>query len=109
MKKYTKPALLAALVIFIIGVLFALSAIATGGNYFRAMANIDRLMSENAAIKFEFATPEPTAIPYTDPFEEFFGGSDMFDIFEQFGMGDDFMMPYGGYNQPNPGISGKIY
>ena len=110
MKKLTKPVLFTALITFLAGVFFSVIAAFMGGNVFRASANIDRFMSDSNIIQFEFATPEPTAVPYTDPFDAFFGDSDdIFDIFEQFGMGDDFISPYGGYYDTNPGNSGKIY
>lgn len=108
-KSFTKPVLLFALIIFLLGILFGIIGSALGGNVFRASANINHVMGGNSVIKFEFSTPEPTAVPYTDPFEEFFGSSDIFDIFEEFGMGEDFMMPYGGYSETIPGNSGKIY
>jgi len=109
MKKYTKTILLISLIAFIVGVLFSVAGSALGGNFFRATSNINRLMENNNIITFEFATPAPTAVPYTDPFDEFFGGSDIFDIFEEFGMGDDFFSPYGNqYGAPSQS-PGKIY
>lgn len=108
-KSFTKPVLLFALIIFLLGILLGILGSAMGGNAFRASANIDRLLGDDRKIKFEFSTPQPTAVPYSDPFEEFFGGSDVFDIFEEFGMGEDFLSPYGGYYDTYPGNSGKIY
>ena len=109
MKKYTKTILFISLIIFIVGLLFSVVGSALGGNFFRATSNISRFM-DDTVIRFEFATPAPTAVPYTNPFDEFFGsGSDIFDIFEEFGMGDDFFSPYGSQYGTPPSNPGKIY
>ena len=108
---YTKPVLIFALIIFLIGIIFAAIANAKGGNYFRASSNIDRLISDNAVIKFEFSTPVPTEAPRSD-YYDIFGGSDLediFDIFEEFGLDDDILSPYGGGYDTAPGAPGKIY
>lgn len=110
-KSFTKPVILFSGIVFLSGIIFGIIGSIMGGNAFRASANIDRLIGDNAIIKFEFATPEPTAVPYYGG-GDMFGGSDIFDIFEEFGLEEefgDFFSPYDGGYDTAPGGSGKIY
>ncbi len=96
-KTVTKQIFLIAVIIFIVGAVLGIVSAVSGGSFLRASDNLD-----NGIISFEFSTPEPTPAPY-NMYDDFFG-TDIFDIFEQFGLDGDDFMPYG-----NGGGSGQIY
>lgn len=99
-RTFTKQILLSAVVIFLVGAVLGIVSVLLGGSFLRATDNLD-----NPVISFDFSTPEPTPEPY-NMYDDFFG-MDIFDIFEQFGLDDDFFSPYGGSS--GNGSNGQIY
>lgn len=100
-KTLTKYIFFAAVGIFLAGAILAMVSLIMGGNFLRATNNIEKYINDDSIMSFDFSTPEPHGM-----YDDFFG-TDIYDIFEQFGLDEDDFMPY--ESDEGIGNSGKLY